>query len=116
MNIGKKIKQRREELKWSQRELSNRMGYSNHSTITKIEAGTVDIPQSKIVKFADVLGVSVAYLMDWEEVQKKNDAGTDIVLRLRSDNEFFSVVELLNRLNDEQLASIKQTAKLLLKE
>lgn len=64
MAIGKKIKQRRNELKWSQRELSDRMGYQNHSTITKIEAGQVDVPQSRIIQFAEVLGVSINYLMD----------------------------------------------------
>ena len=73
MNIGERIKQRRKELRWSQRELSNRMGYQNHSTITKIEAGKVDIPQSRIVQFAEVLGTTPAYLMGWEEEQKKND-------------------------------------------
>lgn len=67
MTIGERIKARRKELKWSQRELSDRMGYLNHSTITKIEAGRVDIPQSRIVQFAEVLGVSIAHLMGWEE-------------------------------------------------
>jgi transcriptional regulator with XRE-family HTH domain len=115
VKIGEKIKQRRIELGWSQRELGKRMGYQNHSTITKIEAGKVDIPQSKVVKFAEVMGTSIAYLMDWEEVQKKNNATADIVLRLNSDNEFFSAVEVISKLSPEQLASIKQMANLLLK-
>lgn len=67
VTIGDRIKARRNELQWSQRELSDRMGYQNHSTITKIEAGKVDIPQSRIVQFAEVLNVSVAHLMGWEE-------------------------------------------------
>lgn len=67
MTTGAKIKQRRIELKWSLRELADRMGYNNHSTVARIESGQVDIPQSKIIRFAEVLGVSVAYLMDWEE-------------------------------------------------
>ena len=67
MKIGEKIKQRRIELDWSLRELSNRMGYANHSTVARIESGAVDIPQSKIVKFAEVLNVPVAYLMGWDE-------------------------------------------------
>lgn len=108
MNIGEKIKQRRQELKWSQRELCARMGYSNHSTIGKIEAGAVDIPQSKIVKFAEVLGVSVAYLMDWEEVQKNNDIIADIVVKLRTDEEFFELVKTLNSLDEEKIKGVKQ--------
>lgn len=108
MNIGGKIKQRRQELKWSQRELCARMGYSNHSTIGKIEAGAVDIPQSKIVKFAEVLGVSVAYLMDWEEVQKNNDIIADIVVKLRTDDDFLSLVTLLYRMDKEKIESVKR--------
>ena len=72
MTIGERIKARRKELQWSQRELSDKMGYSNHSTITRIEAGKVDIPQSRIVQFAEVLGVSVADLMGWEEQIEEN--------------------------------------------
>ena len=67
MTIGQRIKARRNELKLSQRELCEKMGYSNHSTIGKIETGKVDIPQSRIVQFAEVLGVSVAYLMGWDK-------------------------------------------------
>lgn len=66
MTIGEKIKQRRIEMGWSQRELSDRMQYSNHSTITRIEAGKVDVPQSRIIQFAEVLNTTVADLMDWE--------------------------------------------------
>lgn len=66
MNIGEKIKQRRKELKWSQRDLAERMGY-NHSTITRIETGKIDIPQSRIVQFAEVLHTDIAYLMGWDE-------------------------------------------------
>lgn len=72
MTIGERIKVRRKELKWSQRELSDKMGYSNHSTITRIEAGKVDIPQSRIVQFANILGVSVAHLMGWDEEIEEN--------------------------------------------
>lgn len=109
MKIGEKIKQRRTELKWSQRELAAKMGY-NHSTVTRIETGKIDIPQSRIVQFAEVLGVSVAYLMDWEEVQKNNDIITDAIVKMRTDNEFFSVVECLLSLDAEKLSIIKQTA------
>lgn len=76
MTIGERIKLRRNELQLSQRDLSDKMGYSNHSTIGKIENGKVDIPQSRIVQFAEVLGVSVAYLMGWEEEIEKDPIAT----------------------------------------
>lgn len=42
------------------------------------------------------------------KVQKKNDTMADVVLRMRTDNDFFSMVEGLNRLNPVQLASVMQ--------
>ena len=65
--VGKNILKFRKELGWTQEELANRMGYKSKSTINKIEMGINDIPQSKIVKFAEVLGTTPAYLMGWEE-------------------------------------------------
>ena len=105
MHIGEKIKQRRTELKWSQRDLAERMGYS-HSTVTRIENGKIDIPQSRIVQFAEVLQTSVAYLMGWEETQKKNDTLSDVIIRMRTDDDFLSVVETLYKLDGEQLRRV----------
>lgn len=116
MKIGEKIKLRRNELGLSQRDLAARMGYSHHSTIARIEAGTVDIPQSRIVKFSEVLGVSIDYLMNWEQVKEKNSTLSDAVIRMRTDNEFFSIIEGLNRLNPAQLASVKQIVDTFLKD
>lgn len=108
MNIGERIRHKRMERGWSQRDLAAKMGYSNHSTVGKIETGKVDLPQSKVVQFAEVLGVSVAYLMGWEATQKKNDALTDIVVKLRTDDELAIFVEKVVQLTPEQFASVKQ--------
>lgn len=106
MTTGEKIKQRRIELGWSLRELAKRMGYANQSTISRIEKGEIDIPQSKVVKFAEVMGTSIAFLMDWEEVRKKNDTLSDIVIRLQTDDVFLSAVESLYKLDQKKLSSI----------
>lgn len=107
MKIGEKIKKRRMELKWSQRELAEKMGY-NHSTITRIETGKIDIPQSRIVQFSEVLGVSIGYLMDWvsEETAKKNDILADIVLQMRRDDELFMVAEKFAKLDAEKRQAV----------
>lgn len=47
----------------TQGDLAKSLGYKSRTSIAKIEAGMVDLPQSKIKAFADVLGVSVGYLM-----------------------------------------------------
>lgn len=39
MDLGKKVKERREELVLSQDELATRMGYKSRSSVNKIEAG-----------------------------------------------------------------------------
>lgn len=62
-NISDRIRLRRIELGMTQQELCTKMGYTNHSTITKIEQGLVDISFSKIAQFASVLGVTVEYLI-----------------------------------------------------
>lgn len=115
MKIGQRIKQRRLELGWSMRELAQKMEYANQSTIARIEKGEIDIPQTKIVQFSKVLGVTVAYLMSWEEVQKNNDALADIVVRLRTDDDFLSVVEMLYTQDAEKIAGVKQMLSAFLK-
>lgn len=66
MELYQRIKQRREELNLSQDDLAKRMGYRSRSTIAKIEAGKNDIPQSKIVAFAQALDTTPAYLMGYD--------------------------------------------------
>lgn len=66
ITIGSRIKSRRQELKMSQRELASRMGYTDHTTITRIEAGKVDPPQSRIAQFAKALGTTPGHLMGWD--------------------------------------------------
>ena len=108
MAIGEKIKARRNELQWSQRELSDRMGYSNHSTITRIEAGKVDVPQSKIVKFAEVLGVSVAYLMGWDEKIEKDPVGmAERHFEMLMDEDLAEIFEEFKSLDDTKKKLVK---------
>ncbi len=64
--LGKRIRIKREELGITQEELAKLLGYKNKSTIAKIENGTNDITQSRVVDFAKILKTTVAYLMGWE--------------------------------------------------
>lgn len=64
--IGKRIRQKREDLKITQEELASKLGYKSKTTIAKIENGTNDIVQSKVVEFANALNTTVAYLMGWD--------------------------------------------------
>ena len=70
MDTGAKIKQKRLELGMSQREFSQKVGYTDHSIVTRIESGQVDLPLSKVKKIAEVLNVSIPWLLDMEEEYK----------------------------------------------
>lgn len=67
LEIYKRIRARREELGISQEELAKRMGYKSRSSINKIEKGENDIPQSKIIAFAQALRTTPESLMGWEQ-------------------------------------------------
>lgn len=80
MHIGDRIKLKRIEKKLSQRDLAKILGYSDHSTIGRIERGTVDLSQSRLQQIADALNTDVAYLMGWTEQTEKpadNDGYTE---------------------------------------
>lgn len=74
-DIGKRIREKRESLGITQEELAQKLGYRNKSSIAKIETGTNDIVQSKVVEFADVLNTTVAYLMGWDDGILQNKKG-----------------------------------------
>lgn len=111
--IGTNILKRRKELNMTQEELAKKIGYTSKSTINKIENGINDIPQSKIVAFAEALKTTPAYLMGWEQEQQKNDAIADIVGELRTNQEFLDTVTILKSLEKEKFDSIKQMLSLL---
>lgn len=67
MTIYDRIKMKRVELGLTQEELAKKSGYTSRSTINKIEAGLIDLPESKITAIANALNVTEAFLMGWEE-------------------------------------------------
>ena len=83
MKLGDKVKKRREELGLSQEELAFKMGYKSRTSINKIEKGRA-ISQKIIYRLSEVLEVTPAYLMGWEEdpvqEQKKEAAQMDSLI------------------------------------
>ena len=67
--IGNRIKQSRKTLKMTQDELAERAGYSNRSSIARIETGLADIPGEKLLLLANILNTSVQYLQTGIEFQ-----------------------------------------------
>ena len=66
-DIYKNIKRLRIQNNMSQAELAEAVGYTDRSSIAKIEKGEVDLSQSKIEAFANVLHVSIDYLLGLTE-------------------------------------------------
>jgi transcriptional regulator with XRE-family HTH domain len=103
MTIGQRIKARRQELKLTQRELAARLGYNDHTTLTRIEADKVDLPQSRIEKIAEVLDVSIGYLMGWAEQPEDLGALAATVLR---DPALLKIVQNCVKLDEDDLATV----------
>lgn len=61
------IKKRREELGLTQSRLAELAGYADKTMISKIEKGTIDLPQSKIVLIAEALRTTPKELMGWSD-------------------------------------------------
>lgn len=115
MNIGQRIKQRRKALGMTADELGARLG-KDRSTIYRYEKGDIEnLPLDILEPIAAALQTTPQYLMGWEQVQQKNSTLADITVRMRKDSEFFSLMEGINQLNPEQLASVKQIVDVLLK-
>ena len=66
-SMGLKIKSLREDKKLSQSDLATLVGYKDKTAIAKVEAGKVDLPQSKISAFAKALNTTTSYLFSDEE-------------------------------------------------
>ena len=106
MNIGDRIKSRRKHLKMSAEELGKRIG-KDRSTVFRYEKGDIEnLPLDILEPIAKALNTTPQYLMGWEEVQKKNDTLTDIVLELRRDDEFLSIVEAIYKMDKEKRSSL----------
>lgn len=72
MTIGERVKAARERKGFTQDELAHKLGYKSRSSINKIEKER-DIPRSMIVKLAEILDVTPAYLMGWGESEPAED-------------------------------------------
>lgn len=103
MTIGERIKQGRQAKGWTQRQLAERMGYSNHSTVARAEAGKMDLPLSRVSQFAEVLGVSAEHLMGWKE--EPEDLGA-LAAEVLKDPELLQLVRNFKELNAADRATV----------
>lgn len=115
MTKGERIRDLRIKKGITQEEMAKLLN-TTKQTISKYEKGIVtNIPSDRIESMARLLETTPEYILGWETVQKNNDTIADVVVRMRSDNEFFSLVETLNKLDTEKIASVKQMLDTFLK-
>lgn len=63
MSVGSNIKKRRYEMRMSQQELADLLGYKTRSTISRIESGQNDVSQKKLQRIAEALDTTVEALV-----------------------------------------------------
>ena len=84
----------------------------NKGTISRYCSGEYEPKADAISRLASALDVSEMWLwgydvpMERSQEQKKNDQLVKLVIRLRSDVEFMSAVQMLDNLNPSQYAAI----------
>lgn len=103
MTVGDRIKEKRKERNWTQRDLADRMGYKNHSVVARAESGQIDLPQSRILQFAEVLGVTPGYLMGWE--QEPEDMGT-LAAEVLKDPRLLGIVKNYRKLSEADRGTV----------
>ena len=95
----------------TQEELAAKMGYKSKSTINKIELGKNDIPQSKIVQFAEVLHTTPKALMGWENINPAEQAIFEA--RILKDEELMEMVKMYLKLDEKNKRAVRQMVEAL---
>ena len=94
------------------RELSEIWGFP-YSTVTEWVNGKKYPRIDRIEIMADYFGILKSDLIEEKtekhrEMQQKNSILAGLTVRMRTDNEFTSLIEKIDQLNPEQFASVKQ--------
>ena len=105
--IGTRIMERRQQLGITQEELAFRMGYKTKSAINKIELGINDVSQSKVIKFAEALHTSVAYLMGWDDEKETSTIPEDDGLS----EEKQELIDCIKKLPEDKVQMLLQVAR-----
>lgn len=109
LELYENIKRLRKENGWSQEELAKKAGYTDRSSIAKIEKGLFDLPQSKIFLFADIFGIDAGTLMGTDGVKgntglNKPSLSTGPVQLTPDEKSHIETFRLLNRENQTKVA------------
>lgn len=90
-----KNKKLRENMELSQSQLAEMVGYKDKTSIAKIEAGKVDLPQSKILAFSKALNVTPADLLDFDLCLTNNNQVICIETAKSNSSNFINLYSLI---------------------
>ena len=114
--LAERVKKRREQLNLSQEELAIKMGYKSRSSINKIENGR-PISQKIIVRLAEVLDVSIFWLMGFSDTlepfcqNKKENSQTETIkyeITVKLEKLELNELIMINSIIDSYLCSKKE--------
>ena len=86
MTVGERIKQRREELGWTQQELAEKLGRKSKTTVCRIEKNMEDLTNTRLMAYAKALGIPIADLVRDAEDQisfSVSDDEKDLIEKFR---------------------------------
>ena len=105
MDIGQRIRKRREELNMTQEDLAKKLGYASRSSVNKVENAR-EVSMKKIHLYAIALDTTVPRLMGWEdkkEVIETADMDADLILMDERIKEYALKMSELSKENQELL-------------
>lgn len=108
LKLYENIKYYRKKNGLTQDELARRAGYTDRSSIAKIERGVVDLSQSKIAQFAEIFGITPSDLMGWEEEMKKDpEVMAERHFEILMDEDFVSMFDDFRKLDGSKRKIVK---------
>lgn len=121
LTLYKNIRELRKQNNWSQEELATRMGYTDRSSIAKIENGKVDLAQSKILEFARVFGVDASDLMGDDGIATGDNStlirdlyvhiDPEIIEKAEHDPQLMEFIQLFLNTSEENRPAVLQILK-----
>ena len=95
-------------------DLSSNLDIPKSALSQYLSGKSKDMDSPRLYKICVYLDVSEAWMMGFDvpmerpKVQKNNDIMADIIVRMRTDEDFFEVVKTLHGLDETKLAGVKQ--------
>ena len=109
MKLYENIRFYRRQAKLTQDELAALSGYTDRSSIAKIEKGLVDLSQTKIKQFADIFGVTPSTLMGWEGEEEQQKPANDEDGLTESHQKLIAFAKTLSEEQAEKVLRVMQS-------